>query len=373
MPIFGCLNPWQATRLGNHSTHMTTSRLSPQQLHDAVKQLFVLNHYRVQGPLHIHGAEVDLVASLENGVFESNIYVEITTEYVNTTKYGKDVTKFITIREVDREAKCIIVSQAGFTPDVIERAKAARVHTMTYDELFAQFSKFDKYVSRVTEDGRYHEELSTLHDVYEEPVFDDKIGKHLATDYLLDWRNTLDHRRWLIVVGEYGTGKTALTKVLQYRWIYEYKYNASIPIVFRIELRNFVRQFDERSLIHKFLDDNGLGHVSLEFVMSLIRSGKILLLLDGYDEMAQYMHPRERRACLEALAALSAEGARGILTSRPNYFSEAEEFQVFEVLYRSVVQLGLGDGSAASSILDKEKRVDELLESHFFSRHERIL
>ena len=58
--------------------------------------------------------------------------------------------------------------------------------------------------------------------------------------------------------------------------------------------------------------------------------------VDGYDEMAQYMHLRERRVCLEALAGLSAQGARGIITSRPNYFSETEELQLFELLYRDI-------------------------------------
>jgi len=56
------------------------------------------------------------------------------------------------------------------------------------------------------------------------------------------------------------------------------------------------------------------------------------LLLDGYDEMAQFFNSRERRQCLEALATLSADGAKGIITSRPNYFTLSEELQVFEAL-----------------------------------------
>lgn len=54
-----------------------------------------------------------------------------------------------------------------------------------------------------------------------------------------------------------------------------------------------------------------MNHIPINFVMSLIKSGRIVLLLDGYDEMAQYMHARERRSCLEALAALSVQGAKG--------------------------------------------------------------
>jgi predicted NACHT family NTPase len=174
------------------------------------------------------------------------------------------------------------------------------------------------------------------------------------------------------VTGEYGTGKTALTKILQYRWLQEYKRNPALPIVFRIELRDFARQFDANGLLHHFLDKNDLGHVSLDFVRSLLQSGRIILLLDGYDEMAQYLHTRERRACLEALAELSAGGARGVLTSRPNYFSEGEELQVFEILYRSLSTASYGATLATTQLLERERRIDELL-GQFINRFERTL
>jgi hypothetical protein len=84
------------------------------------------------------------------------------------------------------------------------------------------------------------------------------------------------------------------------------------------------------------------------------------------------MHVRERRACLEALAHLSAEGAKGILTSRPNYFSEAEELQVLDALYRSLParEVILDD---EATVVESERALDALLESHFIERHERKL
>jgi hypothetical protein len=63
--------------------------------------------------------------------------------------------------------------------------------------------------------------------------------------------------RWLIVLGEYGTGKTSLARILQYRWLNEYQIDPQKPIPFFIELRNFTRQFDARTLIHHFLDHIG--------------------------------------------------------------------------------------------------------------------
>ncbi|HCK7253840.1 TPA: NACHT domain-containing protein, partial [Pseudomonas aeruginosa] len=84
---------------------------------------------------------------------------------------------------------------------------------------------------------------------------------------------------WLVILGEYGTGKTALTQNLQYEWTNEYKLDPSQPIPIRIELRNFSRQFDSRSLIHHFLDTNRLGHVPIEHFFYLLRNKRIVLIL----------------------------------------------------------------------------------------------
>ena len=148
--------------------------------------------------------------------------------------------------------------------------------------------------------------------------------------------------------------------------------NPSNPIPFRLELRDFTRQFDARGLIHHFLDHNNLSHISIDFIFSLIRTGRIVLLLDGYDEMAQYLHVRERRVCLEALAELSAGGARGILTSRPNYFTETEELLVFEILYSSIQQGQYYLSRIDKQMIDREAQVDQLLNS-FLNQFERNL
>ncbi|MDY6936754.1 MAG: NACHT domain-containing protein [Cyanobacteriota bacterium] len=352
-----------------------------ESLPQAIKELFELNNYQVKGPVQIHGAEIDLVAQPLADPFGSPIYIEATIEHVNNDKYGKDVGKLAMISELEPSSKKLIVSSKGFSLPVQERAKKTRIETLTYDELFQKFERFSPYITDLTVSGQRAEELKSLNEIYEEPSLEDKIGNEQATEYLYNWRDSGDIKKgWLIIIGEYGTGKTALTKILQYRWLNEHKRNPSLPIPIRIELRNFTRQFDARGLLHHFLDNNNLSHLPVDFVYSLIRNGRIILLLDGYDEMAQYLHARERRTCLEALAELSSDGARGIITSRPNYFTEAEELEVFDILYRSLnvhrESFFVSEESLISrqeqEILDKEKHVDELLEK-FIDRYERTL
>ena len=336
--------------------------MTPDELQSAVEQLFRLNNYDVTGPLQLDGASVDVKATPRGGLFPRAVYVEVTTQRVDVTKFGKDLTKFHACRTETPDCDFLIVSTRGFTEGLEHRAPAG-VRLLTYDQLFTQFEKFSAYEHAVLSEGRLFDELKRLAAVYEEPEFTDPVVP--AISELDTWLTAPNSDPWLIVVGEYGTGKTALSKMLLRRWMAQHKRMPERPVPVRIELRDFVRQFDAVSLLHRFLDQNALGHVPVDFFYSLIRQGRIVLILDGYDEMAQYMHIQERRVCLEALAELGRDGARGLLTSRPNYFSEAEELTVLETLYSTVRLETDGD--------DSEMALDELFEHHFVQRRERRL
>lgn len=85
------------------------------------------------------------------------------------------------------------------------------------------------------------------------------------------------------------------------------------------------------------------------------------------------MNPRERRSCLKTLADLSAEGARGVLTSRPNYFTQDEELRVFEALYNSFDHRTFHVGLTDKALLDEEAAIDRLVQEHILNRFERFL
>lgn len=344
--------------------------INKDTLPTAIGSLLKQNNYSVEYSVKSSGAETDIVASPIGNPFSSVLYIEATVEYVDTAKYGKDVTKFISLREVDPAGVFIIVSSNGFTADVRERAKTARVHTYTYSEFFKKFESFQPYIDHILGSG----ELSLKSSEYEEANFLDSHGKEVATQWFTEWaQKDSVTNPWIILLGEYGTGKTCLTEVLQYRLIESYLHNPSGVIPLRISLRDFSRQFDARTLVHHFLDHNMLSHIPIDFVFSLIRSHRIVLLLDGYDEMAQFMSVRERRACLKTLADLSSEGARGILTSRPNYFTVDEELRVFEALYSSLDNRTFHIGVKERAIFDEEAAIDRLVEEHILNRFERTL
>lgn len=351
-------------------TQEIKSKMTADQLPHAIGSLFELNNYNVEYGKKIHGSEIDIVATSKNDFLAPVVYIEATVQYVDVIKYGKDLTKFSLVRNLDASCRCLSVSTEGFTPDVEERAKQTNIITQTYNQLFSKFENFSPYTDRILSS----KSVGLLVETYEEPYFKDSSGEVLASNWLKDWRDgKTDKSNWLVVLGEYGTGKTALTLKLQFDWMQDYKNDPKCPVVIRIELRNFSKQFDARSLLHHFLDNNNLGYIPIDFVFHLIRSNRVILILDGYDEMAQFLNARERRSCLGALAELASEGAKGILTSRPNYFTESEELNVFEALYSTIEKNKYYVSKIDEVYIAGEKTVDALLKSYLINRNERHL
>lgn len=229
----------------------------------AIGNLFSMNNYDVIYDVKVNGAQVDIVAKSKSDPFASQVYIEATVEYVANDKYAKDTTKFLLIREVMPDARLLCISSRGFTADVRERAAKSRVEALTYNELFARFEKFSPYLEYVLADNT----VASLMETYEEPYFQDSKGHDLVNIWLKRWKAYASaETKWLIILGEYGTGKTTLTRVLQRKWLSEYHSDPAQPIPVRIELRNFSRQFDARGLLHHFLDTNRLSHVPIDFL-----------------------------------------------------------------------------------------------------------
>lgn len=196
-----------------------TTDFDAQSLPAAISALFEMNNYDVTGPVQIHGAEIDLVATPKADPFGAKVYIEATIEYVDNEKYGKDVGKLALVAAKEPTARRLIVSARGISLPVQERAKESGIDTLTYRELFSRFERFDGYFTKIT-DGDFGRELDALLNIYEEPNFEDDHGVDRATRWLEGWYlETTVESPWLIVTGEYGTGKTALTKVLLRRWI----------------------------------------------------------------------------------------------------------------------------------------------------------
>ena len=136
----------------------------------------------------------------------------------------------------------------------------------------------------------------------------------------------------LSVLGEFGTGKTWFA--FHYAWLALQKYRQAkaeglpitrIPLV--IPLRDYAKAVSIESLFSEFFfRKHQIGLSGYSAFEQLNRMGKLLLIFDGFDEMAARV---DRQAMInnfwELAKVVGTAGTKAILTCRTEHFPEALE------------------------------------------------
>ena len=133
----------------------------------------------------------------------------------------------------------------------------------------------------------------------------------------------------LSLLGNFGAGKTWFCRHYARRMLQRYFQNSSrerFPLV--ITLRSFIKSMTAQQMINDvFLEQYKLPFVrsGYDTFMTLSKRGKMLLILDGFDEMALQADDRTVAAHFRELATLATHNAKVILTGRTEYFRWAKE------------------------------------------------
>ena len=97
----------------------------------------------------------------------------------------------------------------------------------------------------------------------------------------------------------------------------------------RIDLRHADREFSLEGLILNHLYRSGLPQVSFDIFLYSLFEGNIVLILDGFDEMAARVSPLVTRRNFHELARCVQKRSKVLLTCRTHYFkSRTEEEEV---------------------------------------------
>jgi len=140
-----------------------------------------------------------------------------------------------------------------------------------------------------------------------------------ATDFLGRWVSEPDSGL-LVVLAAGGYGKTCLANHLARELARKHLEDSKRPLPFLLPLHRhrYVRRFEELVLTH--LQDSGiLGFTSSAFAY-LVNQHRIVLILDGFDELAETGGLRVARDTLRGLTSQLGSTAKALLTSRQAYF-----------------------------------------------------
>ncbi|QKQ73151.1 NACHT domain-containing protein [Nostoc sp. TCL240-02] len=236
----------------------------------------------------------------------------------------------VTTRRISRAAR-----------DEVKKEENHCLDCFTFDELIDLDADFSSYldwleaqIKRRKIDTKYVPLACTKEEI--DPITKQRLGmsRYEEEDGWIDgyidlWLDD-PAKEHISILGEFGTGKTWF--VFHYAWTALQRYRDAqkrgverprLPLV--ITLRDFAKALNVENVLASFFFTQHNIRINSEVFDQLNRMGKLLLIFDGFDEMAAKVDRQQMINNFWELAKVVVPGAKVILTCRTEHFPEAKE------------------------------------------------
>lgn len=199
----------------------------------------------------------------------------------------------------------------------------------TEQNLLEKLVNFTDYINDIRKRVLFHklpESDLALHNVYvpsQLTVSQEKRADDNIEDYLQNWLNEPSQRQ-IALLGEYGQGKSSAALMFTYRLLCEGRQlPARIPIL--IELRGkSPRDLGPLELLGAWASQY---RIEPQALMRLHIAGRLVLIFEGFDEMALIGSPELRLRHFRSLWKFCYPNTKIIITGRPNFFLDDREMK----------------------------------------------
>lgn len=288
-----------------------------------VSELFSVSGYKVDKSIKINHREIDIRAEETQGLVRKIIIIEC-ADYgtpVGIDKIQEDTRKLLSAKEFLKEQAIIMhVSRNGYSPDASGYALENGISVFTFQSLISQLINFNAYIEAIEREPIRN---TILKEYQPNPLYMEKSKSKPkpSVNFLIEWIGS--DKQWLTLLGDYGVGKSWTLKKLLYELIIAYKLKPdSSPLPLFIPLQRFTKAFDFSNLILSTFQNYGLSGIHYSAFEYLMNKGRIVFLLDSFDEMAQQLNRKTIRDNLKEILIGISGNSKAIMTSRPNYFEE---------------------------------------------------
>lgn len=291
-----------------------------------VAELFRVNGHNVQTSVKINHREIDVRAEETQSLVRKVILIEC-ADYATTVgidKLTQDITKLRAAKEQMKDNAVIMhVSRNGYTPESYGYANDSGIPAFAFADLQSQLINFEPYLNAISQDPLRDPILSEYQPnrIHFEGAPSNSVA---ALTFFDNWLASED--RWLTLLGDYGVGKSWTLKRLLYHMVDRYREDPTrnaLPLF--VPLQRFTKAFDFENLILRTLQIYGVSGVFYSAIEYMMSKGRIVFLLDSFDEMAQHLSRETIRENLKEMLTGIGDKARAIMTSRPNYFEGRSE------------------------------------------------
>ncbi len=260
--------------------------------------------------LRVYAREGNVARSFPVGLVEGDVSEELVEGFCGTV--------FDRYRALDPNLRCMIVYSGELaSEDLVRVAGARNVELRSFVELqgIIDFRRYvERQTSRLESDPIYPPGLyvpqSLVYDVgRERRTSRDALGE------LMGWLS-VPRARFVLVLGDFGTGKTFLLHELARRMPERLPH--LVPVLVELRALEKARTLDQ--LIAQHLATADERYIDLDAFRYMLREGRIVLLFDGFDELAARVTYRRATEHFETLLQAAGGDAKILVTSRTQHF-----------------------------------------------------
>ena len=300
--------------------------------------LLQLLGYSVTPGTQLDGLAIDLIARIESGLDSTTYLVECKAGNI-----PKSAVEALRARLEQPEARAMqargMVLGRSLSPAAQTYAKDHGIQALTPEDLerklqdfgpmlgkiiasFEQMPLARAYVRQCAKRGNFSAPTTPANT--EKTQIDDLVAHGIA------WANGEGKRLW-VLLGDYGTGKTAYSQKLEYELAKLARQGNQHPVPLRINLREVPNKVTLEELLAEAWQRASGQRKDPAVLLYLIERGRLVLLLDSFDEMGLATSGRsvvEQFRSLVRLAGTAGQTAlanRVLLTCREQFFKDHGE------------------------------------------------
>jgi hypothetical protein len=319
-----------------------------------VKKLFYLKRSQVEEGFYLGGEQrADfLVTDTVHGEPLRTVVQCVTTQQgrADEEMLLKMLGWFPTTKTQGKIDRGLIITDKGLSPAAQGQAESVGWKVRRYDGLLANLMDFSAYLDRLIDDftkPKPDADLPALQDYYVPlKARDERVGEEGESfdlfEHMQKWINRPSPAPPLMLLGEYGTGKTTFCRKLAFALAEQHRQTqdrlaAGLPsngprprldvssptrLPLLINLLDFVENRKIDSLITHYLDKHcGVDRPRYELFEALNEAGFFVLILDGFDEMAVPVDSETVKKHLYQIEQLAMSKATGFCLPAGRNFS----------------------------------------------------
>ena len=332
-----------------------------------VENLLRLMGYRVERDALVSGTQIDLIAGRDDLLQNLCLLVECTDreDPVGVGLLKEKAAVLLGLSDGRHFYRLLFVSRGGFTaPAKAFAANRSDLMLVRVEDLENHLVNFQPYVdwylqnfedsAGIFQEGQLHKSYVAL------AARDERNGLVLSLyEAVNDWLG--GENNLLFLLGEYGSGKTSFCRQFVYGML-KSRYRGGrvhLPIPILIPLRDYqgassLQQVITDTLINLY----GVPLPSFLAFERLCSNGRILLVLDGFDEMASRSDRETLLHCFKQIFLLAALNAKVLLTCRSNFFrSHSDIIDLLQYFNLRVDYEESGEQRVAELGLEKQGRI----------------